>query len=58
MLEGTGTLVTGGKIPDEKSTGVSPNTKRPNFGGTKIEAAAAAGVGEVAEVGHAADAAG
>jgi mannose-6-phosphate isomerase-like protein (cupin superfamily) len=37
MLEGTGTLVTGGRIPDERSTGVSPNTKRPNFGGTKIE---------------------
>jgi mannose-6-phosphate isomerase-like protein (cupin superfamily) len=37
MLEGTGTLVTGGRIPDEKSTGASPNTKRPNFGGTKIE---------------------
>jgi quercetin dioxygenase-like cupin family protein len=37
MLEGTGTLVTGGRIPDEKSTGVSPNTKRPNFGGTKID---------------------
>jgi mannose-6-phosphate isomerase-like protein (cupin superfamily) len=37
MLEGTATLVTGGTIPDEKSTGVSPNTKRPNFGGTKID---------------------
>ena len=37
MLEGTGMLVTGGKIPDEKSTGASPNTKRPNFGGTKID---------------------
>jgi mannose-6-phosphate isomerase-like protein (cupin superfamily) len=37
MLEGTGTLVTGGTIPDEKSTGASPNTKRPNFGGTKID---------------------
>ena len=37
MLEGTGTLVTGGKIPDEKSTGLSPNTKRPNFGGTRID---------------------
>jgi hypothetical protein len=37
MLEGTGTLVTGGKIPDEKSTGVSPSTKRPNFGGAKID---------------------
>lgn len=24
-------------IPDEKSTGTSPNTKRPNFGGTKID---------------------
>jgi uncharacterized RmlC-like cupin family protein len=29
--------VTGGKIPGEKSTGVSPNTKRPNFGGTRID---------------------
>jgi quercetin dioxygenase-like cupin family protein len=37
MLEGTGTLVTGGRIPDEKSTGLSPNTKRPNFGGSKID---------------------
>ncbi len=37
MLEGTGTLVTGGKMVDEKSTGVSPNTKRPNFGGSKID---------------------
>lgn len=36
MLEGTGTLVTGGTIADEKSTGVSPNTKRPNFGGSRI----------------------
>jgi hypothetical protein len=37
MLEGTGTLVTGGNITAEKSTGNSPNTKRPNFGGTGIE---------------------
>jgi mannose-6-phosphate isomerase-like protein (cupin superfamily) len=37
MLEGTATLVTGGKIPDEKSTGASPNTKRPNFGGSRID---------------------
>ncbi len=37
MLEGTGTLVTGGKMVDEKSTGLSPNTKRPNFGGSRIE---------------------
>lgn len=34
MLEGTGTLVTGGKVVGEKSTGASPNTRRPNFGGT------------------------
>jgi mannose-6-phosphate isomerase-like protein (cupin superfamily) len=37
MLEGTATLVTGGKMPDEKSTGASPNTKRPNFGGSRID---------------------
>jgi mannose-6-phosphate isomerase-like protein (cupin superfamily) len=37
MLEGSGTLVTGGKLVDERSTGVSPNTKRPNFGGSAIE---------------------
>jgi len=37
MLEGTATLVTGGRIIDETSTGVSPNTKRPNFGGPRIE---------------------
>jgi quercetin dioxygenase-like cupin family protein len=37
MLEGTGTLVTGGRLVDERSTGVSPNTKRPNFGGSAIE---------------------
>jgi hypothetical protein len=37
MLEGTGTLVTGGRMVDEKSTGVSPNTKRPNFGASRID---------------------
>src|SRR4029453_525514 len=37
VLEGSGTLVTGGKIVNEKSTGISPNTKRPNFGGPSIE---------------------
>ena len=37
MLEGTGTLVTGGTIVSERSTGVSPNTKRPNFGGPRVE---------------------
>lgn len=37
ILEGSGTLVTGGHIVNEKSTGISPNTKRPNFGGQSIE---------------------
>jgi hypothetical protein len=37
MLEGTAMLVTGGTIVDEKSTGTSPNTKRPNFGGSRID---------------------
>ena len=37
MLEGTGTLVTGGKIADEKNSGASPNTKRPNFRGSRID---------------------
>jgi mannose-6-phosphate isomerase-like protein (cupin superfamily) len=37
MLEGTGTLVTGGTLVDQRSAGVSPNTKRPNFRGSRIE---------------------
>jgi mannose-6-phosphate isomerase-like protein (cupin superfamily) len=37
MLEGTATLVTGGKLVDQKSAGVSPNTKRQNFRGSGIE---------------------
>jgi mannose-6-phosphate isomerase-like protein (cupin superfamily) len=37
MLEGSGTLVTGGRIVDEKSAGPSPNTKRLNFRGSRIE---------------------
>jgi mannose-6-phosphate isomerase-like protein (cupin superfamily) len=37
MLEGTATLVTGGTIVEEKTTGLSPNTKRPNFGGPRID---------------------
>jgi quercetin dioxygenase-like cupin family protein len=37
MLEGTGTLVTGGKLVDERDAGLSPNTKRPNRRGTRIE---------------------
>ena len=36
MLEGTGTLVTDGSITGERSTGNSPNTGRPNFGGDAI----------------------
>jgi mannose-6-phosphate isomerase-like protein (cupin superfamily) len=37
MLSGTGTLVTGGRIAEERTTGNSPNTGRPNFGGPRIE---------------------
>ena len=36
MLEGAGTLVTDGSISNERSTGNSPNTGRPNFGGDAI----------------------
>jgi mannose-6-phosphate isomerase-like protein (cupin superfamily) len=36
MLEGAGTLVTDGSLTEERSTGTSPNTGRPNFGGTAI----------------------
>jgi mannose-6-phosphate isomerase-like protein (cupin superfamily) len=37
VLEGSGTLVTGGKIVGEQSSGNSPNTGRPNFSGKAIE---------------------
>jgi len=37
MLAGTATLVTGGAIVEERSTGTSPNTGRPNFAGSRIE---------------------
>ncbi len=37
MLEGTGTLVTGGTMVDERSAGASPNTKRENFRAPRIE---------------------
>jgi hypothetical protein len=37
MLEGTGTLVTGGRLVDERNAGPSPNTKRPNIRGSRIE---------------------
>lgn len=36
MLEGTGTLVTGGALVNERSAGVSPNTKQPNLRGSVI----------------------
>ncbi len=36
MLEGSGTLVTGGTITEERSSGMSPNTKSPNFAGSGI----------------------
>lgn len=37
MLEGSATLVTGGTLVDERSSVTSPNTKRPNFRGSRIE---------------------
>jgi len=37
MLEGSATLVTGGTLVDERSSGTSPNTKRRNFRGSRIE---------------------
>src|SRR4051812_19618457 len=37
ILQGSGTLVTGGTLVDERSTGVSPNTGKPNFGGSGIK---------------------
>ena len=37
MLEGSATLVTGGRMVDEQSAGTSPNTKRPNFRAPRIE---------------------
>lgn len=36
MLEGSATLVTGGTITDEVSSGNSPNTQRPNYRGSAI----------------------
>jgi uncharacterized RmlC-like cupin family protein len=37
MLDGSATLVTGGTLVDQKSAGVSPNTKRPNWRGSRID---------------------
>lgn len=36
MLAGTGTLVTGGRLENEESTGNSRLTGRPNYAGTGI----------------------
>lgn len=44
MLEGTGTLVTGGTLIDERSAGLSPNTKRPNLRGSGIQGGTSRGV--------------
>lgn len=45
MLAGTGTLVTGGTMVDERSSGLSPNTKRPNFRAPRIEGGVSRRVG-------------
>lgn len=45
MLDGSATLVTGGKLVDEKSAGVSPNTKRPNWRGSRIDGGVSRHVG-------------
>lgn len=45
MLSGTGTLVTGGVIEEEVSTGNSPNTGRPNFAGPRIAGGVTRSVG-------------
>jgi mannose-6-phosphate isomerase-like protein (cupin superfamily) len=45
MLEGTATIVTGGTVVEEKATGASPNTKRPNFQGTRIQGGVSRHVG-------------
>ena len=45
MLEGTATLVTGGTLVDKKSAGVSPNTKRENYRGSRIEGGVSRRVG-------------
>ena len=37
MLEGSATLVTGGQMVEEKSAGISPNTRTPNFNAPRIE---------------------
>ncbi len=45
MLEGTATLVTGGKMVEETSAGNSPNTRRPNFRAPRIDGGVSRRVG-------------
>lgn len=45
MLEGSGTIVTGGTLVDKRSAGASPNTKRENFRGSRIEGGVSRHVG-------------
>jgi mannose-6-phosphate isomerase-like protein (cupin superfamily) len=45
MLEGSATIVTGGTMVDEKSSGSSPNTKRPNFQAPRIQGGVSRHVG-------------
>ena len=45
VLEGTGTLVTGGRLLDDRSAGTSPNTGRPNRRGSGIEGGVSRRVG-------------
>jgi len=45
MLEGTATIVTGGTMVDEKPSGASPNTKRPNFQAPRIQGGVSRHVG-------------
>jgi mannose-6-phosphate isomerase-like protein (cupin superfamily) len=45
MLEGTATIVMGGKVVDEKPSGASANTKRPNFQGSSIQGGVSRHVG-------------
>jgi len=45
MLAGSGTLVTGGRLVDDRSAGVSPNTGTPNRRGTAILGGASRRVG-------------
>jgi mannose-6-phosphate isomerase-like protein (cupin superfamily) len=45
MLEGSATIVTGGTMVDEKASGSSPNTKRPNFQAPRIQGGVSRHVG-------------